>query len=264
MNPLDIFSILGLVGSGAGYIGELFKPHAASPFTSEGEYQKAYKEYRDAYDRGDHKRVLELEPSIQAWENQKSEDERYSKALGINLGRLAESESRGATAITKGLYGKGLRGKGEVNMPIEDLRREVAKQKEDILAAAAEREALKAQALKSAKLQGQYSQYGQDIDLMSGAAGLGLGTAGEFRQGGAFGGPTTADQMIDEMLKAYKTQGTGQAIRASQYLTQPQKYQMGGGPVTGGYRTGAGIPARQNWDITSYYKDFMNKGGMRY
>ncbi len=190
---LGIFSLLGGVAQG---IGSLFKPKAVSGFTSEAEYNKAYQEYRDAVKRGDTKRITEMEPAIFAWQNQKEQAGLREEQRGTAINRLTEGQARGEKAIVSNLYSRGLRGKGELYSPVEDLRRQVSEQKADIAMGRRQEEMNTKQQLQMANVLGNLQSAGADVDNISSGIGLGLSTVGEFRPGGAFGGETEWEKWI--------------------------------------------------------------------
>ena len=190
---LGIFSLLGGVAQG---IGSLFKPKAVSGFTSEEEYSKAYTEYRDAVKRGDTKRITEIEPAIFAWQNQKEQAGLNEENRQTQLTRLTEGQARGEKAIVSNLYSRGLRGKGEIYSPVEDLRRQVSEQKADINMGRRQEEMNTRQQLQMSNVMQNLASAGADVDNISGGIGLGLSTVGEFRPGGAFGGETEWEKMI--------------------------------------------------------------------
>ena len=249
--PFDPFSILSLIGAGAQGIAELSKQPVATTFITPEEYAKAKAEYdqldkqrrlappgmRQALDR----RMLELYPSIQQWE-QKVEQETFRKeGVAETQRRLTERGILGAETITRGygesLRGRGLKGAGAIYDPqtraLEDLARQVRYEKADVERQEAGTTLLERQAQAAQKTQQQYGQWGTESELWGAGAKLGLGIGSEFRQGGIFGGPTTAEQAMMNMNQLYKQQLQPRTMQESKEwglgpriisgVTQPQQ-----------------------------------------
>lgn len=254
MDPLSIISILS---QAIPALSKLTEQQVTPSFLSQEEYESATQEYRlldkarkgnisteeMAYlisrgvspisgKQGIERRMLELAPSLKQWEA-KSERESFRKAgVEENLRRLGVTEERGVRNIIEGMYGRGLRGEGEIYRPVGEFKERVGETRADILRGEAGQAMVERQQQEASQMEQQYGQWGAENELWGQAASLGLGTIGEFRPGGAFGGPSESQKMYEDLLKSQS--GQNKAL-LNQYqkqglLTKEENLEYGFGP----------------------------------
>jgi len=206
---MDPFSILSLVGAAIPGLVDAFSAKPVPGFTSESEYLAARNKYNAAVRSGnpmDARTITELEPAITQWEQMKEREGARQAQVTESLRRLDETQETGTRSILNRQYGQqGIRGQGAIHDPIKELAKQIRYQKEDINTGLAGQQMIERQNMENQAMAQRYKQQSDTNSLIGQFGSLGFNIGGEFRQGGAFGGPSELEQLMQKQNKLMKS-----------------------------------------------------------